>query len=93
MRTVRQQIIQLLINEEMCAREISQTLRIREKEVYDHLSHIARTVATQQMRLVVQPFRCLACGYLFQNRKRFTRPSRCPRCKRSYVQEPTYQIC
>ena len=93
MRTVRQQIMQLLINKEMCAREISQTLRIREKEVYDHLSHIAHTVSTQQRRLVVRPFRCLACGYLFQNRKRFTRPSRCPRCKRSYVQEPTYQIC
>jgi len=93
MRTVRQQIMQLLINKEMCAREISQTLRIREKEVYDHLSHIAQTVSTQQRRLIVRPFRCLACGYLFQNRKRFTRPSRCPRCKRSYVQEPTYQIC
>ena len=92
MKTIRQQIIELLINKEMGARELSQTVRIREKEVYTHLSHIAQTVSTQQRQLIVRPFRCLACGYLFQDRKRFTRPSRCPRCKGSFIQEPTYQI-
>jgi predicted Zn-ribbon and HTH transcriptional regulator len=92
METIRQQIMELLINKEMGARELSQTVRIREKDVYTHLSHIAQTVSTQQRQLIVRPFRCLACGYLFQNRKRFTRPSRCPRCKKSFIQEPTYQI-
>lgn len=92
MQTIRQQIIALLSKKEMGARELSQTMGIREKEVYEHLSHIARSAAAQGKKLIIQPFRCLGCGYVFEDRKRFTRPSRCPRCKRSRVQEATYLV-
>ncbi len=74
------------------ARGLSQMLRIQEKEVYGHLSHIARSVVPQRQRLVVIPSRCLMCGYVFDKRKRFTRPGRCPRCKRERIEEPRYQV-
>lgn len=93
MQTIRQEMMVLLSNKEMGARELSQAMGIREKEVYDHLSHIARSAAAQRKRLIILPFRCLGCGYVFQDRKRYTRPGRCPCCKRSHVQEPTYRIC
>ncbi|MBW2038072.1 MAG: transcriptional regulator [Deltaproteobacteria bacterium] len=83
----------LLSKKDMSARELSQAMGIREKEVYEHLPHIARSAAAQRKRLIIRPFRCLACGYVFQDRKRFTRPGRCPHCKRSHIQEPTYRIC
>ena len=92
MQTIRQQIIELLIEQEMDVRELSQELGIREKEVYEHLSHIGRSVAARRKRLIVQPFRCLLCGYVFEDRKRFTRPGRCPTCKRAHIQRPTYRI-
>jgi predicted Zn-ribbon and HTH transcriptional regulator len=92
METTRQQIMALLIEREMSARELSQAIGIREKEVYEHLPHIARSVAVQKKRLIIQPAHCLACGYVFRDRKRFTRPSRCPRCKKSHLDEPKYQI-
>ena len=92
MQTIRQQIIELLIEQEMDVRELSQELGVREKEVYEHLSHIGRSVAAQRKRLIVQPFRCLLCGYVFEDRKRFTRPGRCPACKRAHIQRPTYRI-
>ncbi|HBF42743.1 MAG TPA: transcriptional regulator, partial [Desulfobacteraceae bacterium] len=38
MKTIRKQMIELLDKKEMGVRDISQTLRIREKEVYAHLS-------------------------------------------------------
>jgi predicted Zn-ribbon and HTH transcriptional regulator len=91
-RTIRQRIIDFLSNEEMTPRELSKALGIREKEVYEHLSHIARSLAAQGKKLNVQPYGCLGCGYVFQDRKRFTRPSRCPRCKLSHIQEATYRI-
>jgi len=76
----------------MGVRDISQTLRIREKEVYAHLSHIARSVAAQRKKLIIIPAECLVCGYVFENRKRFTRPSRCPHCKSEHIQNPMYKI-
>jgi hypothetical protein len=92
MQTIRQQIIALLSKEDMSAIELSQELRIPEKEVYVHLPHIARSVTMQGKKLLIQPSRCLKCGYIFRQRKRFTRPGHCPRCKATYIQRPSYRI-
>jgi predicted Zn-ribbon and HTH transcriptional regulator len=43
-------MIDLLSEEEMSAIEVSQELRIAEKEVYTHLPHIARSVATPRCK-------------------------------------------
>jgi len=90
--TVRQRIVHLLEEEELSARDISQRLGIREKEVYDHLTHIARSMNARGKRLRVPPFACLGCGYVFKERERFTRPGRCPRCKGTRVQTPVYRL-
>ena len=90
--TIRQQIIDLLRNQEMDARELSREVSIREKEVYDHLTHIARSLAVKGNKLNIQPARCLSCDYAFEDRQRFTRPGRCPRCKKSHLQSPSYFI-
>jgi predicted Zn-ribbon and HTH transcriptional regulator len=91
-QTIRQRMTALLSAEDMSARELSQAMGIREREVYDHLSHIARSVAAQGKRLVIRPFGCLVCGYVFEDRKRFTPPGRCPSCKRAHLQRPTYRV-
>ena len=92
METIRQQMIALLIEGEMSARELSQAMSIREKEVYEHLPHIARSLAVQNKKLIIEPAHCLSCGYIFEDRKRFTRPGRCPHCKKSHLDVPTYRI-
>jgi predicted Zn-ribbon and HTH transcriptional regulator len=92
MQTIRRQIMELLSRSECSARVISQSLRISEKEVYDHLAHIARSVTSQKKRLVVTPSQCEDCGYTFADRRRFTKPGRCPRCKGEHLSEPKYRI-
>jgi predicted Zn-ribbon and HTH transcriptional regulator len=48
MPTTRQQMILLLSEGNCTARDLSQTLGVREKEVYAHLAHIARSVVPQR---------------------------------------------
>jgi len=91
-KTIRQKIFLLLTEKEMTAREISQAIGIREREVYEHLPHIALSATAQKRKLVVLPFGCMSCGYVFEERKRFTRPSRCPRCKKTHLETPTYRL-
>jgi len=91
-QTIRKQIINLLFDGDFSAREISQTVKIREKEVYDHLPHISRSVSTHNKKLGIVPIHCLSCGYVFKDRKHFTRPSRCPLCKGSRIETPRYRI-
>jgi predicted Zn-ribbon and HTH transcriptional regulator len=92
MQTVRQRIIELLSEGEMDARELSREVSVREKEVYDHLTHIARSLAAKGSTLKIRPARCLSCDYEFKDRRRFTRPGRCPRCKQSHLQSPSFYI-
>jgi hypothetical protein len=92
MPTIRQKIISLLSDEEMSAREISGEVSIPEKEVVEHLAHIARSVSSQDKKVMITPANCMSCGYLFENRKRFTRPGRCPQCKKSHIQSPRFRI-
>ncbi|MFZ5765511.1 MAG: transcriptional regulator [Thermodesulfobacteriota bacterium] len=92
MSTVRQRIIALLTEREMNAGEISREASIREREVYDHLQHIARSLAAAGAKMVVSPYACLTCGYLFSGRHRLSRPGRCPRCRNSHIRMATYRI-
>jgi transcriptional regulator len=90
--THRQQIMERLQEKPLNARELSQELSLSEREVYAHLPFVAQSAKTKGARLKVLPFSCLACGYLFRERKRFTPPSRCPRCRSTHLEKPTFRV-
>jgi len=90
--TIRRQIIEVLKEDNLSALELSQLMGIREREVYDHLDHIKRTISSQREKFIVTPSSCLKCGYKFTQRSRLTKPSRCPLCKGTRLTRPTYSI-
>jgi predicted Zn-ribbon and HTH transcriptional regulator len=90
--TIRQGILSLLSAQELDARDLSQELGLKEKEIYEHLVHVERSVAASRGRFVITPSQCLLCGYVFEDRRRFTRPGRCPQCRRSKIQNPSFRI-
>jgi transcriptional regulator len=92
MPTIRQQMIDLLLQETHDVREISQALGISEKEVNTHLPHIDKSVASQNRKLQVSPATCTECGFTFKDRRRLTKPSRCPRCRGQRIQSPRYRV-
>lgn len=92
MATIRQELIELLQQGSMNCREISQALSIPEKEVYGHLAHLDRSAKAKGLRLEVDQPRCHNCGYSFSDRQRFTRPGRCPECRKSHLTAPAYRL-
>ena len=92
MPTIRQQIVELLLAEEMDARDLSRVVGVKEKEIYDHLNHIARSMAAKKKQLSIRPSECLNCGYVFKDRTRCTRPGRCPHCRASRLINPSFKI-
>lgn len=91
-QTLRQHIMMLLEQGEVSAREISQEVHIREKEVYDHLGHIGRSAAASGKKLKIRPAECLHCGFVFTERKRYAPPGHCPVCKHSHISSPLYRL-
>ncbi len=90
MKTVRQRLKELLCFREWNSLELSQELSIQEREVFAHLEHVKKSL--RQGKLVVDPYACLDCDYIFRKRVRFDRPGRCPSCKGSHIRMASFSI-
>lgn len=85
--TVRQTMIGLLQGRQLTAIAISKETGKPEKEIYDHLDQIKQSVS-----LLMTPAECNTCGYQFKNREKTRKPSKCPKCKGTYINQPAFTI-
>jgi len=90
MLTLRKQIAEALEQESLDLREISRLFDIREREIPDHLQHIAKSAHPKC--LIVEPASCKQCGFSFKKRTRLTTPGRCPVCRSEYISPPRFKI-
>lgn len=90
--TVRERIHHVLRSGPATARDLSQLVSIREREVTDHLAHLERSLKHRGERLVIEAPSCLECGFSFTQRHRFTRPGSCPRCRGRRISFPQFHI-
>ena len=92
-QTPRQRIIDLITGTLLSSHQLAQMLGVPERQVEDHLSHVVKTVARDRSRrFVLDPSTCQNCGFVFRDRSRLTRPSRCPRCHSEATTPPRYGI-
>jgi len=90
--TVRAQIVEELRHGMLGAHELSQRVRVRERDIALHLEHIQRSLRHGAEELSIQPARCMGCDYVFRDRRRLSSPSRCPRCQNEHVEAPRFSI-
>lgn len=88
-QTRRQRIADYLAEGAITLPELAELLGMRVKDVADDLEHLRRS---WKGRLVIEPAECPGCGERFRDRTRFTRPSRCPRCKGERVTWPRIRL-
>jgi len=81
----------LLAEQPRSSLELSQLLSLPEKEVLEHLSHLARAPGPGQHFRII-PSVCRHCGFVFKKRDRLTRPSRCPRCHQESISRPRFAL-
>lgn len=92
-RTPRQRIKELLIGTRLTTHQLAQMLAIPERQVEDHLVHVVQSIARDTAsRFVLEPPRCQDCDFVFRDRRRLTRPSRCPHCRSESIAAPRYGI-
>ncbi len=91
--TLRQQLRELLRSgSARTSHELSEELGVREREIAPHLEHLERSLRNEGEHLEVEPPACMACGFVFRERHRLTRPSKCPRCRATRVSPPLFRI-
>ena len=92
-QTARQRMIDLLSGTRLTAYQLAQMLGISERQVEDHLVHVVKTIARdRKRRFFLEPSTCPECHFIFQDRRKLTGPSRCPRCRSESITAPRYGI-
>ncbi|WP_461864820.1 transcriptional regulator [Thermococcus sp.] len=94
MMTRRQKIINLLEERDYSISELAVMLEMRgkgsKKIIVDDLKAIAKTLKREGKVLLVQPAVCRKCGFVFSPDIHV--PSKCPKCKSSWIEEPRFKI-
>jgi len=97
--TIRERIIEILKSTRapLTAEEIIRALGvdIPVRDVYEHLSHIAKTVRSRSQGrevLLMEPPVCRKCGYVFRDLDKPKKPTKCPRCKSEWISPPRFII-
>jgi predicted Zn-ribbon and HTH transcriptional regulator len=89
---VRGQLAEALRRAPATAHELSREVGLKERDVADHLGHLARSLEARGERLAIDPAACIACGFVFRGRERLTRPGACPRCRSTRIDPPVFRI-
>jgi predicted Zn-ribbon and HTH transcriptional regulator len=90
--TIRAAIRRALAAGPATARDLSELVGVREKDVAEHLEHLSRSAPHRGERLVVEPPTCIACGFRFRDRTRLTRPGACPSCRSTRIDPPVFRL-
>ncbi|TWI77354.1 hypothetical protein LZ24_00163 [Desulfobotulus alkaliphilus] len=92
METPRQKIRTLLLTQPHNLRDLSLELRLPEKEILKELPHVEKSLKPLKLKLRQIPARCQGCGYTFADRKRFSKPGKCPDCRETFIESAFFYI-
>jgi transcriptional regulator len=90
--TVRQDLALALRAGPATALDLSKAVGASEKDVLDHLAHLAKTLKARGEELMITPTECRDCGFVFASREKLTRPSRCAKCQGGRLTLPEFRI-
>ena len=90
--TARDRLLAALREGFATAKELSFKTHLSEKQVLDHLEHVARSLEHRGLELEREAPKCLKCGRSFEDRQRFTTPSRCPDCRSERIVGPRFRV-
>lgn len=85
--TIRKEIIDILKGPKQTVGSISKLVRKQEKDIVEHLNHICKSE-----NVIIEPAECIKCGYVFEGRVKVKKPSKCPKCKSTYIDDPMFSI-
>ena len=88
--TRREQIIEILSKEEKSAQLLANDFRIDLFEILDDLKHIKYSIKPRKS--LMKPAQCRKCAFIFKERSRVKKPSKCPRSKSEWIMAPLFRI-
>ncbi len=88
---IRKDLVAMLLNNPRTAADIARELDVTPKDVEHDLQHLFKTLKKTDYRIIIHPAVCLKCDFRF-SRNKITKPSKCPKCKATWIDAPLVEI-
>ncbi len=88
-KTSRQRLVDLLTRGDFTIENMARSLDMPVQRVLDDLEHVRESVGD---RFEMLPPECKGCGFVFGDRTRLDRPSRCPECRKERIDGPWFHV-
>ncbi len=88
---IRKDLINLLLDRPTRLSDLAQILDVSPKDLANDLDHLFKSLKRSDYKIVVKPATCLKCGFIFSKNK-LTKPSKCPKCKSTWIDDPLVKI-
>ena len=80
-----------LLAEPRSASSLARELGLKRGDIEKELTHVIRSARAAGHRITVEPAKCRACGFMFDERK-LSKPGKCPECRSTWIYEPLISI-
>jgi len=88
--TRRQQIIEILETQKSTAQHLANTFETTLNDILEDLEHIEKSIKPRKLKII--PAYCKSCNFVFKERSKVSKPSKCPRCRSEWVEVQTFWV-
>ena len=88
--TRRQQIIEILQQNKQTAQQLANTFQVKLQDIIEDLQHIEKSIKPKKLKIT--PAYCRNCNFVFKERSKISKPSKCPRCKSEWIEAQMFGI-
>ena len=83
--------MEILSAEPRTVTRLARELGLARRDVEEDLRHMIRSARAAGHRVVIEPAKCRACGYVFGEVK-LAKPGKCPSCRSTWLFEAVLRI-
>lgn len=88
--TRRQQIIETLQANRQTAQQLANYFQTTSKDILEDLQHIEKTIRPKKLK--IDPAHCKSCSFIFRERSKVSKPSKCPRCNSEWIEAQMFGV-
>jgi hypothetical protein len=89
MASRRERLIELLSLGRYSPKDLAKTVEMKVVDVLEDLEHVRKSVGKA---FEVTPAACSSCDFVFEDRRKLSNPSRCPKCRAERIAGPWFHI-
>lgn len=82
--------MEILQQNKQSAQQLANYFQVQLRDILEDLGHIEKSIKPR--KLMAAPAYCKSCNFVFKERSKVSKPSKCPRCRSEWIEAQMFFI-